>query len=33
MVFEMIPPVLRENKHDVSRQNVPIKNVVAINKK
>lgn len=33
MVFEMIPPVLSENKHDTSRQNVPIANVVAIRRK
>lgn len=29
----MIPPVDNENRQDISKQNVPIKNVVAINKK
>lgn len=30
MVFEMMPPVLHENKHETNRMAVPIKNVTAI---
>lgn len=33
IVFEIIPPVLREHRHDINRQNVPIKNATLINRK
>lgn len=33
IVFEIIPPVLHDTRHDNSRQNVPIKNDVHISRK
>lgn len=33
IVFDIIPPVLNENKHETSKQNVPMKKEHAIVKK